>query len=88
MSTRRKPGPVGAADCLSLLAAPTFAVMAMVTALGGGPTDMLCGVSPLGGMVPMYVLMSVFHAGPWLRMIPPRGKPRLEIGKGPSTISG
>jgi len=24
---------------------------------------------PLGGMVPMYLLMSVFHAAPWLKVI-------------------
>ena len=56
---------------LSLAAAPTFAAMALVTAFGGpGPLDMLCsGASPLGGMVPMYGLMSAFHAAPWLRLI-------------------
>ena len=62
-----------AADGLSLAAAPTFALMALVTAAGGGPLDMLCssgpGASWLGGMVPMYVLMSAFHAGPWLKLI-------------------
>jgi hypothetical protein len=68
--------PKGAADWLSLAAAPTFAAMALVTAAGGaGPLDMLCaGASPLGGMflsgmVPMYVLMSAFHAAPWLRLL-------------------
>ena len=64
----------GAADCLSLAAAPTFAIMALLTAvLGGGPLDVLCSAatdaSPLGGMVPMYVLMSAFHAAPWLKLV-------------------
>ncbi len=58
---------------LSLAAAPTFAIMALLTGLfGGGPMDALCsvaGVSPLGGMVPMYLLMSAFHLGPWLKLI-------------------
>ncbi|KGJ67049.1 hypothetical protein BJA5080_03669 [Bradyrhizobium diazoefficiens SEMIA 5080] len=58
---------------LALAATPTFAVMAMLTAaLGGGPADMLCGAgqgSLLGGMVPMYLLMSAFHAAAWLRLI-------------------
>ena len=62
--------PLGAAGWLHLAAAPTFALMALVTAMSGG--DVLCsamGASPLAGMVPMYLLMSVFHATPWLRLI-------------------
>ncbi|AWO95372.1 hypothetical protein DI395_36845 [Bradyrhizobium diazoefficiens] len=58
---------------LGLAATPTFAIMAVLTAvLGGGPADMLCGAgqgSLLGGMVPMYLLMSAFHAAAWLRLI-------------------
>jgi hypothetical protein len=65
---------IGAADWLCLAAAPTFAIMALLTAiLGGGASDMLCaaaqGGSPLSGMVPMYLLMSAFHSTPWLKMI-------------------
>ena len=62
----------GADRLLSLAAAPTFAVMALLTyVLGGGPVDALCsiaGTSPLGGMVPMYLLMSAFHLAPWLKL--------------------
>jgi hypothetical protein len=58
---------------LSLAAAPIFAVMALLTVVsGGGPVDTMCsvtGASPLGGMVPMYMLMSAFHAAPWLKLI-------------------
>jgi hypothetical protein len=59
---------------LSLAAAPTFAIMALLTCiLGGGAADMLCsamqGGSPLSGMIPMYVLMSAFHSAPWLTLI-------------------
>ena len=57
---------------LSLAAAPTFAIMALLAAVaGGGPLDGLCSVagSPAGGMVPMYLLMSAFHLPPWLNLI-------------------
>ncbi len=59
---------------LSLAAAPTFAVMALLTAIrGGGMPDMIClasqHASPLGGMIPMYLLMSAFHLRPWLKLI-------------------
>lgn len=64
----------GAANWLSLAAAPTFTIMALLTAvLGGGPLDMLCSAaehtSPLSGMIPMYLLMSAFHSPPWLTLI-------------------
>ena len=60
----------GAADFLYLAAAPTFAIMALLTAvLGGGPAEALCGASSLGGMVPMYLLMSAFHTAPWLKLV-------------------
>jgi hypothetical protein len=69
------------ADFLSLAAAPTFAVMALLSAILG-PTDMLCAsASPLSGMVAMYLLMSAFHLAPWLRLmsrrasyLPPEGE--------------
>ena len=60
----------GIAEWLSLAAAPTFAAMAVATAVGGGPADMLCSAvpgSPLGGMTAMYLLMAAFHLSPWLR---------------------
>ena len=64
---------IAGADFLYLAAAPTFAIMALLTGvLGGGSPDALCsieGVSPLNGMVPMYLLMSAFHSAPWLKLI-------------------
>jgi len=61
---------------LGLAATPTFAVMAVLTAtLGGGPADMLCSAGHgafVGGMVPMYLLMSAFHSAAWLKLISER----------------
>jgi hypothetical protein len=74
--TRSDAAALGVADYLCLAAAPSFAMMALLTAVLGGPPDMLCSVaqdaSPLGGMVPMYLLMSAFHSAPWLKLISSR----------------
>jgi hypothetical protein len=63
---------IGVADWLCLAAAPIFAIMALLTGVFGTP-DLLCsagrGAVSLSGMFPMYVLMSVFHAAPWLKLI-------------------
>ena len=71
-STESSPA-LGAANWLSLAAAPTFAIMALLTSALGGTPDILCsamqGASPLSGMVPMYALMSAFHLAPWLKLI-------------------
>jgi hypothetical protein len=71
---RETAAALGAAGWLSLAAAPTCGVMALLTGvLGGGPPDMLCSAardaSPLTGMVPMYLLMGAFHSTPWLKLI-------------------
>jgi hypothetical protein len=65
---------LGIAKWLCLAATPTFAIMALLTGiLGGGALDVLCSAayeaSPLTGMVAMYLLMSVFHLTPWLKLI-------------------
>jgi hypothetical protein len=79
---------LSAADWISLAAAPTFALMALVTVvLGGGRPDMLCSAvqeaSGLSGMVPMYLLMSAFHSAPWLKLISRRPE-RTLCGDGTS----
>jgi hypothetical protein len=73
-------GRVGArraAAWLHLAAAPSFALMALATMLDASPMTMMCasdmgGWSPgdwsVGGMAPMYFLMTAFHLGPWLEM--------------------
>ena len=64
---------LGASRALALAAAPTFAMMAVLTVtFGGGPMATMCSgesMTALGGMGTMYLLTSAFHVGPWLRLI-------------------
>jgi hypothetical protein len=71
------------ANWLCLAAAPTFAIMALLTAFrGSSPPDMLCAAaqhaSPLSGMAAMYWLMSAFHSAPWLKLISSRYSSALD----------
>jgi hypothetical protein len=67
---------LGLAELLCLAATPAFAILALLSGLGGSPPDMLCSAaqeaSPLSGMVPMYLLMSAFHSAPWLKLVSSR----------------
>ncbi|AYG69494.1 MULTISPECIES: hypothetical protein [unclassified Rhizobium] len=63
--------PVIAGRLLALAAAPSFALMTVLSAYGSAG-DMICstqGSSVFAGMVPMYLLMTFFHCGPWLRLL-------------------
>jgi hypothetical protein len=81
---------VRGADWLPLAAAPTFALMAVVTGIAdSGAHQMGCSaamhMSTLTGMVPMYALMSVFHLTPWLRLFPAAAR---YLGRFPRGCSG
>jgi len=58
---------------LLLAPTPTFALLALLSAgQESSLQSLLCSGghgSPLTGMTAMYLLMSVFHAAPWLRML-------------------
>ena len=61
----------GAAGWLALAASPTFALMAWIAANDGPPMPFCSsgpGILPIGGMTAMYLLMSLFHLSPWLRL--------------------
>lgn len=57
---------------LALAPTPTFALLAVLSAgQESNLQNVICSAahsSPLTGMVSMYLLMSVFHAGPWFRL--------------------
>lgn len=65
------------AGWLSLMAAPTFALMAWITAIGS-PGMAMCQAAPswmpVNDMALMYLLMSLFHLSPWLRLLSPRSQ--------------
>jgi hypothetical protein len=70
----RRLEPFNVADWLSLAAAPTFALMAVLTGiLDSRAHQAWCSaamhMAPLTGMVPMYALMSAFHFAPWLKLV-------------------
>ena len=61
----------GATGWLALAASPTFALMAWVAA-NDAPSMAFCSLGlsilPIDGMTAMYLLMSLFHLAPWLKL--------------------
>lgn len=67
----RNAGAFRAGEWLSLAAAPTCAVMALLTSVAdeSAPAFMCAHGTSFGGMAAMYGLMSAFHLAPWLKLI-------------------
>lgn len=66
---------VGVAGGLGFAAAPTFALMAGISAVGSQGMTICSAASPfepLNEMAVMYLLMSLFHLSPWLKLLSSR----------------
>ena len=62
----------GAAGWLALAASPVFAVMAWIAAKDASGMALCSPASstlPIDGMSAMYLLMSLFHLPPWLKLV-------------------
>jgi hypothetical protein len=58
-----------------LAAAPTFALIGLAAAGAGSPMCALGpGFLPVDGMTAMYLLMSLFHLPPWLKLASRRAR--------------
>jgi hypothetical protein len=70
---KRVVAALALAKWLPFAAAPTFVIMALLTAVfDRGLPQAFCSAagSPLpGGMASMYLLMGAFHMVPWLKLV-------------------
>jgi hypothetical protein len=65
------------AGWIGLAASPTFALMAWIAATDAPRMTVCSGASdmlPLDGMAWMYLLMSLFHVSPWLKLASGRAR--------------
>jgi hypothetical protein len=68
---------IDAAGWLGLTAAPTFALMAWISAVGSADMTMCSASSallPATEMALMYMLMSLFHLSPWMKFLSARSR--------------
>ncbi len=61
-----------AAGWLALAASPTYALMACIAANDATPFALCASGTSLHRMTAMYILMSIFHLSPWLKLAPAR----------------
>ncbi|MFB8341036.1 hypothetical protein ACWGNA_03750 [Brucella cytisi] len=64
-----------ASGWIGLAATPTFALMAWISAVGSQDIMMCSGASTfvsINSMAVMYVLMSLFHLSPWIKLFAAR----------------
>jgi hypothetical protein len=69
---------IDAAGWLGLAVAPTCALMAWISAVGSPGMTMCSAASafaPINDMALMYVLMSLFHLSPWMKLLSARSQP-------------
>ncbi|HEV7277526.1 MAG TPA: hypothetical protein VGN80_14665 [Devosiaceae bacterium] len=68
---------VDVAGWLALAAAPTFALMAWISAVRSPGMTMCTAASalvPINDMALMYLLMSLFHLPPWMKLLSARSQ--------------
>jgi len=67
--------------CLRLAAAPACAIMALsIVVHDHGLPNAFCPAASgswLSGMAPMYLMMSIYHSAPWLKLMSRRGRVTL-----------